>query len=189
MVEKIIFSGKKIYFPFFLCLLLLPACAGEEPKPEWTYGENGINIVYRAAPDLNAQDGHPNSLLLVIYQLKEINEFNRLAGHKEGLRKLLEAKVFDPSVMALEKLYIEPGGTRNLTLDRAEHTKFVGIVAGYYDLMPSRCVSVQDLKYETEGHGMFKIWKNAKISLLGLSLTLGRDGLRVIRKTEVQHGS
>ena len=189
MIKKIIPKRKIIYFPFILCLLLLPACASEEPKPEWVYGENGINIVYRAAPDLNAQNGHPNALLLVIYQLKEINEFNRLAGYKEGLKKLLEAKVFDESVMALKKYYVEPGGTRNITLDRAEHTKFVGIVAGYYDLQPSRCVSVQDLRYETEGHGLFKIWRNAKITLLGLSLTLGRDGLRVIRKTEAQRGS
>jgi predicted component of type VI protein secretion system len=128
-------------------------------------------------------------LLVVIYQLKEVNEFNRLGGYKEGLKKLLEAKVFDESVMALKKIYIEPGGARRITLDRAEFTRFVGIVAGYYDLEPSRCVTVQDIEYQTEKHGLFKIWKNTKISLLGISLTLGRDGLRVIRKTEVKRGS
>ena len=118
----------------------------------------------------------------MIYQLKEINEFNSLAEHKEGLKKLLEAKVFDESVMALKKKYIKPGGAGRITLDRAEHTRFIGIVAGYYDLQPYRCVTVQDIRYETETHGLFKIWKNTEISLLDISLTLGRDGLRVIRK-------
>ncbi|MCI5168287.1 MAG: type VI secretion system lipoprotein TssJ [Candidatus Electrothrix sp. GM3_4] len=189
MIKKIVSGRKKIYLPLLLCLVLLTACADDAPKPEWKYGENSIDIVYRAAPDLNTWKGDPNALLLVIYQLKEINEFNRLAGYPEGLRKLLEAKVFDPSVMALKKFYVEPGGARRITLDRAEHTKYVGIVAGYNNLKPYRCVTVQDIGYETEEHGLFKIWKNTKISVLGISLTLGRDGLRVIRKTEVKRGS
>ncbi|XCN73051.1 MAG: type VI secretion system lipoprotein TssJ [Candidatus Electrothrix aestuarii] len=191
MVQRFIaqHAQKKIPLLFLLCLLLLTSCAADAPEPEWKYGEDAIDIVYRATPDLNTKDGDPNALLLVIYQLKEVNEFNRLAGYTEGLKQLLEAKVFDESVMALKKIYIEPGGARRITLDRAEHTRFVGIVAGYYDLEPYRCVTVQDIEYETEKHGLFKIWKNTKISLLGISLTLGRDGLRVIRKTEVKRGS
>ncbi len=182
MIKKIVSGKRKIYLPLLLCLVLLTSCADDAPKPEWKYGENGIDIVYRATPDLNAQGNDPNALLLVIYQLKEINEFNRLAENKKGLQKLLEAKVFDESVMALKKKYIKPGGAGRVTLNRAEHTKFIGIIAGYNNLQPYRCVAVQDIQYETEKHGLFKVWKNTKISLLDISLTLGRDGMRVIRK-------
>jgi type VI secretion system VasD/TssJ family lipoprotein len=182
MIEHLVSRNIK-KLSYLLCLLLLTSCAADAPEPEWKYGENGINIVYRAAPDLNAEGNDPNALVLVIYQLKEINEFNRLAEDRKGLQKLLEAKTFDESVMALKKKYIKPGGAGRITLDRAEHVRFLGIVAGYNSLAPYRSVTVQDIQYETEKHGLFKIWKNTKISLLDISLTLGRDGMRVIRRT------
>jgi type VI secretion system VasD/TssJ family lipoprotein len=171
---------------FLLTLLsLLPSCAKEDTKPEWKYGKDAINISLHAALDLNAVDNKANSLLVVIYQLKDVNEFNRLAGYQEGLRKLLEAKVFDPSVMAMKKIFIEPGGTRGLALDRAEDARFVGIVAGYYHLIPERCSTVQNIEVETERHGLFKIWKNTKISLLGIKLFLRRDGIRVEKNKQM----
>jgi type VI secretion system VasD/TssJ family lipoprotein len=166
---------------FFTLLFLLPACAKDDPKPEWKYGKDAINISFHAALDINTDAVHntPHSLLIVIYQLKDINEFNRLAGYTDGLKKLLEAKVFDPSVMAMKKIFIEPGGARGLTLDRAEDARFVGIVAGYSHLIPERCRTVQNIEVETERHGLFKIWKNTKISLLGIKLFLRRDSIRV----------
>lgn len=173
---KIIFN--KI-FPLILFLFFLPACAKNDQKPEWKYGKDAISISLHAALDLNAVNNKPNSLLIVIYQLKNLNEFNRLAGYPEGLKKLLEAKVFDPSVMAMKKIFVEPGGTRGLTLDRAEDTRFIGIVAGYYHLIPAHCSTVQDIEIETERHGLFKIWKNTKISLLGIKLFLSRNSIRV----------
>ena len=165
-----------------MLLFLLTSCAKDDPKPEWKYGKEAIDIAIHAALDLNAVDHKPNSLLVVIYQLKDINEFNRLAGYKEGLKKLLEAKVFDPSVVAMKKIFIEPGGTRGLTLDRAEDSRFVGIVAGYFHLIPEQCSTVQEIEVETERHGLFKIWENTKISQLGIKLFLRRDGMRVARK-------
>ncbi|MCI5223968.1 MAG: type VI secretion system lipoprotein TssJ [Candidatus Electrothrix sp. AR4] len=169
-------------FLFLLPLLLLLSACAEDPKPEWKFGEDAITIIYRAALDLNAVNDRPHSLMLVIYQLKDINEFNRFAGYQEGLKKLLEAKIFDPSVMSMKKNYVEPGGARHITLNRAEHVRFVGIVAGYYDLLPSRCSTVLDIEYETERHGLLKIWKNTNINSLGINLVLGRDGLRVKRE-------
>jgi len=179
--QKPNFRKIRTYLFLISLFFLLSACA-DDPKPEWKYGEDAITIVYRAALNLNAVRDRPHSLMLVIYQLKDINEFNRLAGYKEGLKKLLEAKVFDDSVMAMKKIYVEPGGARNITLNRAENTRFVGIVAGYYNLIPSRCSMLLDIEFETERHGLFKIWKNTKINLLGIGLVLGRDGLRVLKE-------
>ena len=167
-----------------IILLFLSACA-KDPAPEWKYGEEGISIVYRAALDLNMVNDRPHSLMLVIYQLKDVNEFNRFAGYKEGLKTLLEAKVFDPSVMAMKKVYVEPGGARNLFLNRAENARFIGIVAGYYGLLPSRCTALIDIEYETKRRGLFKIWKKTAINRLHINLVLGPDGIRMEReKTE-----
>ena len=178
-----LFRLRTLRFRFFLVPLLffLSACADDQ-KPEWKYGEDAITITYRSALDLNEVNDRPNSLVLVIYQLKEINEFSRLAGSEEGLKKLLEAEVFDPSVVAMKKFYVAPGSIRTITLDRAENARFVGLVAGYYDLLPYQCSAISDIEFETERHGLFKIWKNTKISRLGINLFLGRDGLQVIRE-------
>uniref|UniRef100_UPI00405645FA type VI secretion system lipoprotein TssJ n=1 Tax=Candidatus Electrothrix sp. TaxID=2170559 RepID=UPI00405645FA len=165
---------------FSLCILL-SSCA-DDPKPEWKYGEDAITLTYHSALDLNMVNERPNSLMLLIYQLDNVNEFSRFAGYKEGLKKLLEAKVFDPSVIAMKKFYVEPGGSRTITLDRAENARFVGIVAGYYHLLPSRCSKVLDIEFATERHGLFKIWKNTKINLLGINMFLGKDGLWISKK-------
>lgn len=177
------FNTIKLILLLLSLFFLISGCA-KDPKPEWKYGEDAITVVYRSAMDLNAVNDRPHSLMLVIYQLKDINEFNRFAGYKEGLRKLLEAKVFDESVMAMKKIYVEPGGARNITLNRAENSRFVGIVAGYYDLVPSRCSAVLDIEYETKRRGLLKIWKNTNINSLGINLVLGRDGIWVRREVD-----
>ena len=164
-----------------LAAMLAGGCSKKNPGPEWKFGEEAIHLTYRAALNLNEVNDGPHSLLMVIYQLKEVNEFNRFAGYREGLKKLLEAKIFDPSVMAMEKVFIEPGGARALRLNRAEGARYVGIVAGYYDLIPSRCTALMDIEYGAKKTGLFKIWKEYEVNKLSMNLVLGRDSVRLTR--------
>jgi predicted component of type VI protein secretion system len=72
--------------------------------------------------------------VLCVYQLRDPNTFNQIAGEDEGLSKLLEGSRFDSSVTSSKKFVIHPDTEISETLDRAEGAKYVCIVAGYYEL-------------------------------------------------------
>jgi predicted component of type VI protein secretion system len=97
---------------------------------------------------LNLYQNRPHTLHLCVYQVSDPNGFNQLSEEKEGLYKLLECQRFDPSVTNARRLVVQPGQEETFHLDRAEGTKYVGIVAGYYALEKSNVVRFHRLVLE-----------------------------------------
>ena len=64
-----------------LLLFLLCSCATKQlPPPKLEFAENAIKIHVKADPKLNLSDGKPHTLLVCVYQLKNPNGLNQLAG-------------------------------------------------------------------------------------------------------------
>ena len=118
-----------LFFP--VLMFLIYSCASTS---EWKYGENAIHIAIRSSPQLNLYKGNPHTLLLCVYQLRDPNAFNQLVDEDEGLSKLLECSRFDPGVVSSRRLVIQPGKEISEVLDRSESAKYVGFVAGYFNL-------------------------------------------------------
>ena len=172
-----------IFFLGLCFFVLLAACSSKkEPPSEWSYGKKSVTVTYEAAKDLNEVDGRQHSLLLVIYQLNDVNAFNRFAGYKEGFDKLLAAESFDASVMAVEKKFIEPGSSGTLEYDRAENAKYLGMVDGYYNLTPQKSVLLKEITYGSKRTGMLKLSKKTVINPLTVNIVLGKDGIREEKK-------
>jgi type VI secretion system VasD/TssJ family lipoprotein len=110
---------------------VLSSCAS---APAWKYEKDAISLSYKSDSQLNSFQGNPHTLVLCIYQLRDPNAFNQLIEEEEGLSKLLECGKFDQSVTSSKRLVIYPATEKTETLDRAEGTKYVGMVAGYYML-------------------------------------------------------
>ena len=123
-----------------LLLTMLSSCASLGMQPEWNYEKDAISLYYRSDSYLNSYQGNPHTIMLCVYQLRDPNAFNQLIGEEEGLSKLLECGRFDPSVTSAKRLTIYPRTEKTESLDRAENTKYVGIVAGYYSLQKERAV-------------------------------------------------
>jgi type VI secretion system VasD/TssJ family lipoprotein len=123
-----------------LLLTMLSSCASLGIQPEWKYEKDAIHLYYRSDSQLNSYQGNPHTLMLCMYQLKDPNAFNQLIGEEEGLSKLLECSRFDPAVTSAKRLTIYPGKEKTESFDRAEGTKYVGVVAGYYLLQKERAV-------------------------------------------------
>jgi len=100
------------------------------------YSPEGISLAYTSDSLLNSYDGRPHALLLVIYQLDGLNGFTSLTQDQTGLLSLLSGRVFDKSVMSVERRSIEPGRTDTLIIARPENAEWVGIAAGYNTLDP-----------------------------------------------------
>jgi type VI secretion system VasD/TssJ family lipoprotein len=144
-----------------LLLAMLSSCASLGMQPEWKYEKDAISLYYRSDSYLNIYQGNPHTLMLCVYQLRDPNAFNQLLGEEEELSKLLECSRFDPSVTSAKRLTIYPGKEKTESLDRAENTKYVGIVAGYYSLKKERAVRL----YEVPLSPFLKHPKNLKIRL------------------------
>jgi type VI secretion system VasD/TssJ family lipoprotein len=119
--------GKMISAFFFFFVLC--SCAS---APQWKYEKDAIRLSYKSDSQLNHYQGNPHTLMLCVYQLRDPNMFHQQVGEEEGLIKLLECGRSDPSVTSSKRFMIYPGKEMSEVLDRAEGTKYVGIVAGYY---------------------------------------------------------
>ncbi len=160
--------------------LCLYSCGAKEPKPEpeWVYEPQGIHISCQADDMLNEFNGSSHALQVVIYQLDNINKFSELAEYKDGLKVLLKAQNFDPSVQAVKKVFIDPGQATRIVLDRAEKSRWVAIVAGYFDLTPGKATVFFEIPHKVEKQGMIFFKKEvAVIEDLKINLLLKEHSL------------
>lgn len=172
---------KKCCLTFCLIFLVLPiySCTSLSPvstlpPPQWRYEQNAIHITLKVAPQLNLNEGLPHTLLVCIYQLKDPNRFNQLAGDEEGLYKLLECSMFDASVAGYKRLIVYPGQDVSFVLDRADGAKYISLVAGYYYLQKDRIVRLYEIPVDTKRRGFLWIKKYLQPGPLHVELTLGQ---------------
>lgn len=148
--------------------------------PSRPYAAKAIQIEYRADPNLNLYQDKPHTLAFVVYQLSDINPFTNLTKDAAGLTTLLKGEAFDKTVMAVNRFFIEPGSTDRLDIDRYENVKWVGIVAGYYDLTPGQVSRSYEMPVLIETKGMiFKI-NEARMGLLGMNLFFGPTSIQEV---------
>lgn len=126
-------------------LLLLSACASSGPKPFKIHGE--------AEPMLNRDSsGRPLSLVLRLYQLKGLEEFNRLTFDSLVSGKT-DAELLGNSFISQNEFMLLPGKTVTLDDKIAEETKFLGVV-GFFRKPDSQLwrvlVSAEEVREQKE---------------------------------------
>jgi len=155
------------------------ACAPKPlPPPEFTYGKSAIRLQFKADKDLNLYQGASHTLLLCVYQLRDPNAFNQLVGDEDGLYKLLECGSFDPSVTNVKRLIVQPGQEVSFALDRAEGTRYVGLVAGYSIMKKENMIRLLQIPIVIEKKGFIRTTKTQKPGLLDVTIYLGAQGIK-----------
>ena len=168
-------------------LVLFMSCSRKpDPEPTWAFGAKGIRISYTAPKLLNVVKDKPHTLLLIVYQLDNVNVFNKFAGYKGGLERLLKAQSFDPSVMAVDKVFIEPAESTTMVLNRAENAKWIGIVAGYYDLAPGKVSRSLEIPFKVKTKGVIRRKRIAEVDTLHVNLLLGPHSIQEIKQETKQ---
>jgi type VI secretion system VasD/TssJ family lipoprotein len=161
---------------FFIC-----SCASKPlPPPAFVYGKGAIRLQLQATPDLNTYEGSPHTLLLCLYQLRDPNAFNQLTGDEDGLYKLLECGPFDPSVTNIKRVIMRPGQIASIQMDRAEGTKYVGLVAGYSLMKKKNMIRLIDIPVIVEKKGFISRTKIQKPGPLLLDILLGSQQIKGI---------
>lgn len=148
--------------------------------PSRPYAEKAVRIQYRADENLNTYEEKPHTLLFLVYQLGDVNPFNGLIKDAAGLTKLLQGEKFDASVLSVDRFFIEPGDTNTIDIDRYENVKWVGIVAGYYNLIPGQVTRSYELPVLIETKGMIFKSNEAKMGQLKMNLFFGPGSIQEV---------
>lgn len=186
----------------WVLLTLLVACAatcggGKAPSPSpdaappggsqsarWTYAPKAMELTFLSDPFLNEYDGAPHALSVCVYQLQEPATFRRLAANAPGMARLLECAAFDPGVVAVQRVMVQPGRNEVLTLDRNEKARYLAVACGYSDFSPGGATRIYEIPVNANTSGWLW-WKDtsyepgklAKKILLGkTSLQASQDG-------------
>lgn len=116
-----------------LPFMLLFGCTAKIKQPDWKYQKEAIRIHIKADHKLNLYNRKAHTLYVCFYQLSELNAFDLLSQDPPGIRKLLECKLFDASVAAVNSKIIHAGENLTFILDRAERAEYLAVVTGYFD--------------------------------------------------------
>ncbi len=128
-------------------LILASACSSapteltvEEDK--WTYEVRAINLVLRAAADVNTVNGRPHSIAVGLFQMNDPNTFSGLAVTREGAVELLQKGKVDETIVNFQLLTMRPGEQKTVSIARAQTAKHIGVIAGYFKLNPKTDVKI-----------------------------------------------
>lgn len=165
---------------------LVVLCAGcgkkppTPPQPQWKFEPRAIQVKCVADPMLNVYEDKPHTLLMVLYQLSDGNAFSDQAKTPDGIRTLLQAAHFDQSVMSVDKFFIQPGEEKTITLYRAQNAQYVGVAAGYYQLMPGAVNRILSIPVIIEKQGLILKTATARVDHLKVTLYLGQRAMQEI---------
>ncbi len=118
----------------FACSSAPPELVVEEEK--WIYEVRAINLVIKAAADVNSVSGRPHSIAVGVFQMNDPNTFNGLKVTREGAVELLQKGQIDESIVNFQLINIRPGEQKKVSISRAQTAKHIGVIAGYFKLNP-----------------------------------------------------
>jgi len=165
----------------------ISACASDPlPPPEWQFEKSAVNLHVFADDQLNLNEGTSHTLLLCIYQLKDPNEFNNLAGYREGLYQLLDCGNYGAAVAMASKLIVHPGQDRHFVFDRAEGAKYLAVVAGYYTIQKENITRLTDMPVIIERSGFLWLTRTQMPDVANIELTLGPRQILTFKEIDLE---
>ncbi len=167
-----------------MCAGLL-GCGSSGPTPEqtalsnmnWSYAENGIQLNLTADPGLNQYNGQAHNLLLVVAQFDSANAFSTYTSSSQQLSSLLLMTTPPAGMIGINRIFVDPGEVKSISLPRLEGAKMVGVAVGYAHLDPLRSAKLYQIGVNVTSTGFFSKTWTAEPQPLVINLALGPDAL------------
>jgi len=153
-----------------LTVTMFVACAG---APQYMYEKEAITLNLKSDPQLNLYRNSPHTLMVCLYQFRDPNMYNQLMDERDGLQKLLECNRFDASVTSAKSFVMSPNKQKTEKIDRVEGTKYVVLVAGYYNLVKENVTYFLPVPVSSF---------SSKPKVMNIDLYLGAQGIKKAEK-------
>lgn len=161
-----------------LGLLWVAGCAGGGKKViecEYPYAKEAIGVKLTAERDLNSFNNQAHTVVVVFYELSDPNIFEQMLETSDGVSRLLEGKSFDASVLSRRTIVMQPGDSKDLLMDRVQGTRYLGVVAGFYNQQAQGFHRLYPVPVR-KTHSLFGAEKGCFGEPLNVTLKLGSDG-------------
>ena len=143
----------------------------------WETGKDGVLIEITSATDLNVYQNLPHTLLLTVLQMTDAAAFHKLVGDPQQLARALESGQAGTGFVQLSRYVVSPGRRTLLALDRAQQSRYVGLVAGYYQLDAQGNARLFEVPLAVSSTGWFSTTYSAEPVPLAVRLELGAQGI------------
>jgi type VI secretion system VasD/TssJ family lipoprotein len=143
----------------------------------WDFAENAVLIELEADARLNDYGGEAHTLVLGVYQMEDSAAFYKLAADPSLMSKALESGKGDDGFVQFVRYVVIPGQRVILSASRAQKAKFVGIVAGYYQMDAARSTRLFEVPLTIASDGLVTTTYKAAPATLVLRLNLGAEGV------------
>jgi type VI secretion system VasD/TssJ family lipoprotein len=158
--------------------------AEAKKETDWSYRERGVVLNVSADPGLNEYGGLAHAVVLVIAQTAEPAAFNTFVKSGQTLGKALQGGEA-PGLLALERVYIEPGSTQRIVIDRVDKARYIGVAAAYFEGDPMRNARLFAVGVDIKTTGIIVKTNTATPLPLGLSVRLGDKALLYARTADI----
>lgn len=162
------------------CAWLNSALGGNTPKEakaevEWPYEKDAILVDLVSDLTLNFYSNQSHTVVLGVFQLADEKAFVDLLAKPDAVMKVLVGGKTSPEVVQFDRYVVNPGKKTTLKIDRVQGAKFVGFVAGYYQLKPVQAARLFRIPLNIETSGIVTTTYRAGPAILALRLFLGND--------------
>lgn len=148
----------------------------------WNHADDAIVLEVTADKMLNLFDGITHTLALNVVQAAETNPIQALV--KDPARLQVAMQTGDaPGIVSFERFVIEPGTYRTIRLDRAEKTRYIAVVAAYFEGATARNARLFRVGVDLKTEGLVVKTRTAKPSPLAIRMRLGPNALAFAEAT------
>ncbi len=116
--------------------------ADSQSNSIWVHEEDSLTVRVVTPTNLNQIDRYSHGITLGIYQMEDPNSFVREIATQSGMRRLLLAQDLDSSILQYDVRSLQPRTSVRFDLSRAEKTRYIAIIVGYYSLIADRSVRI-----------------------------------------------
>ncbi|MCJ8314772.1 MAG: type VI secretion system lipoprotein TssJ [Saccharospirillaceae bacterium] len=149
---------RNAFFISSILMFLLSSCATTTkltvPDEEWKFEKGAVSLKIESPSDLNAISGRPHALTLGVFQLSDPNTFQALSKEQSGAIELLTVGRIDDTIVDFQRVIIQPGENKTEVFSRAQNSRYIGIISGYYDLSPTQDVYLFKIPCKSTGRGI-----------------------------------
>ena len=142
-----------------------------------SFAGNAIKIDLTATPQLNAFDHLPNSCTVLVVQAQRREQLEGMLGNAVLLRNLFANAGGAEGVLKLDSYVMMPGQRVSLHIDRAEQTRYVALIAGYYPTPNESQIRIFSIPAKLISQGIFSKRWQASLIPLNITATLGRESI------------
>ncbi|EKN2781931.1 type VI secretion lipoprotein TssJ [Salmonella enterica] len=149
---------------------------------------DAIRIDMTATPQLNTFNHLPNSCTVLVVQAQRREQLEGILGNAVLLRNLFAQAGGIEGVLKLDSYVMMPGQRVSLHIDRAEQTRYVALIAGYYPAPNESQTRIFAIPAKLTSQGIFSKQWQASLIPLNIAVTLGRESIVFSNKMSGQRG-